>query len=295
MTELQQNMIPKGKADFFAQHQYTDYVIFQELLKIETVSSFRAVLEKLIESEYTDYQFWLSLSEKKRFSVPWHEIFFFKTLRRVCGLTFTAKFLERDEQKIIRAYQKFQDEVPEPLRSKVAEILAREQEHEQMLISQFREGKVEFLGSIILGLNDGIVELSGALVGFSITIADVRTIGFLGLITGVAAAFSMSSSAFLQARYDSARQPFRAATYTGISYLAVVALLVAPFFLLSEKQSVLAALAGIVFAIILFSSFYTSVVRERRFSSVAAEMIGLSIGVAVLIFALVQGTHILFR
>ncbi len=203
------------------------------------------------------------------------------------GLTFTAKFLEGDERKIIAAYQVFWQKVKEPLRSNVKEILEREREHEQMLISQFREDAVDFLGSIILGLNDGLVELSGVLVGFSLTIHDSRTIGFLGLITGVAAALSMSASAFLQARVNIARQPFRSAAYTGITYLIVVLLLVAPFFFLPAPLA-LVSLAAIVLVIILFTSFYSSVILERRFREVFQEMMVLSVGVAIIVFLFVQ-------
>jgi len=273
-------------AEFFAYHQYRDYVIFGELAKRETVPAFKAILEQLIEGEYQDYSYWLQYCGKKKFYVPQRDILFFLFLRCIFGLTFTAKFLERDEKEIIEEYQQFLQRTEEPFRSDVAKILEHEREHERMLISQIREGKVEFLGSIILGLNDGLIELSGALIGFAFALQENRLVGILGLITGVSAAFSMSASAYLQARYDQTRNPRTAAMYTGTTYLAVVALLVAPFLFVTEMAGTLLLFSVVITLLILVTSFYASVVQERRFGSVAREMALLSIGVTFLTFGL---------
>lgn len=271
-------------AEFFAYHQYRDYVIFTEMAKRERVAAFKSILEQLSESEYKDYSYWLQFSPRKKFYVPRRDVLFFLLLRRICGLTFTAKFLERDEKEIIEAYQRFVQTADEPLRSEAAQILEHEREHERMLISEIREGKVEFLGSIILGLNDGLVELTGALIGFTFALQQNRMVGILGLITGVSAAFSMSASAYLQARYDRTRDPRTAALYTGGTYLVVVGLLITPFFLSAEIAFALACLGAIIGMLIFTTSFYASVVFERRFIAVAREMGLLSVGVALLSF-----------
>ena len=287
-STLPTNAIPPASAEFFAYHQYKDYVIFSQLVKIESNRAFRKILTKLIEQEYTDFKFWLQFCEKKIFTVPFYEVFFFTLLRRIFGLTFTAKFLERDEGNIIGAYEILMNSLEEPLRSSVAEILEREREHEQILINQFKEGKVEFLGSIILGLNDGLVELGGALVGFTFTISHTRTVAVLGCITGIAAAFSMSASAYLQARYDRTKKPIVAAMYTGVTYLIVVCLLIAPFFIMETKTAALSVLGCIIALIIAVTSFYASVVFDRKFFAVAREMVLLSVGVAFLTFVLAR-------
>ncbi len=284
--------IPAASAEFFAHHQYKDYVIFSSLAKIESNEGFRSILQKLIQQEYRDYQFWIEFSQKKVFAVPFYEILFFKFLRHVFGLTFTAKFLERDEGTIIAAYEKLMNSLEDPSRSLVAEILEREREHEQILINQFKEGKVEFLGSIILGLNDGLVELSGALIGFSFTISQNSTVAVLGCITGIAAAFSMSASAYLQARYDRTKNPLVAATYTGVTYLIVVLLLIAPFFIMGTKSGALVVLGGIIVGIITVTSFYASVVFDRKFFEVAREMVFLSVGVASITFLLARALQV---
>ncbi|MBI2484424.1 VIT1/CCC1 transporter family protein [Candidatus Uhrbacteria bacterium] len=275
-------------AEFFAYHQYRDYVIFSELAKRETVPAFKSILEQLVVSEYKDYSYWLQFCSRKEFHVPRRDILFFLVLRRMFGLTFTAKFLERDEKEISEAYRRFMQTADEPLRTEVAKILEHEREHELMLIRGIREGKVQFLGSIILGLNDGLVELTGVLIGFSFALQQNRMVGILGLITGVSAAFSMSASAYLQARYDRNRDPATAALYTGSTYLVVVVLLVAPFFLVAHASLALICFAIVVAIIILITSFYASVMLERRFTAVVCEMAFLSIGVALLSFVLVS-------
>ena len=50
------------------------------------------------------------------------------------------------------------------------------------------------MGSVVLGLNDELVEFTGALAGFTLALSDHRLIALTGSITGIAAALSMASS-----------------------------------------------------------------------------------------------------
>lgn len=60
-----------------------------------------------------------------------------------------------------------------------------------------KEEKIGYVGSMVLGLNDALVELTGVLAGLTFTLQNTRLIGTAGLITGVAAALSMASSEYL--------------------------------------------------------------------------------------------------
>ncbi|MBM3232434.1 rubrerythrin family protein, partial [Candidatus Pacearchaeota archaeon] len=48
------------------------------------------------------------------------------------------------------------------------------------------EDKCNYNGAVVLGLNDALVELSGALVGLSFALMETKTIATVGLITGFA-------------------------------------------------------------------------------------------------------------
>lgn len=270
----------------FAYTEYRDYVAYRELAKIERNQDFKIILEELAEHEKGDYEFWRALSSKKEFSIHPAQVWVWKLMRRVLGLTFLAKFLESHEAKSIRHYEKYLKNVTDKeLREKIETIMEHAEEHERMLMSKIKEEKVEFIGSIILGLNDGLIELSGALVGFSFAFNNHLVVATTGIITGIAASLSMASSAYMQARHEeNGKSPKKAATYTGISYIIVVLLLVMPFIISAERTSSLAIMAGIILILITTISYYTSIIFERSFKRQFMEMFVFSIGVALISF-----------
>jgi VIT1/CCC1 family predicted Fe2+/Mn2+ transporter len=62
------------------------------------------------------------------------------------------------------------------------------------------EERLEYVGAMILGLNDALVELSGSLAGFTLALQDSKLVAMVGMITGIAAALSMAVPATWQAR-----------------------------------------------------------------------------------------------
>ena len=186
----------------FAYNEYRDYITYRELAKIEPIPEFKKILEELIQHELSDYNFWLQFSSKKKFSASPVEIFFLKLMRKILGLAFTAKFLEGGEKKAIQNYTDFLKTADEKVHAKIKEIIEHERYHERELINQVREEQVEFTGSIILGINDGLIELTGVLVGFSFALMNPMWVASAGFITGIAATLSMASSAYMQARHE---------------------------------------------------------------------------------------------
>ena len=62
------------------------------------------------------------------------------------------------------------------------------------------------------GLNDALVELTGALAGLTFAFKDSRTIALAGLITGISASFSMAASDYLSNKADDdGKNPTRSA------------------------------------------------------------------------------------
>ena len=81
-------------------------------------------------------------------------------ISRVLGLTFTIKLMEHKEQGAQVNYQEIAREIPE-----ASEIEADENAHEQKLIGMINEERLHYIGSVVLGLNDALVELTGTLAG----------------------------------------------------------------------------------------------------------------------------------
>lgn len=270
----------------FARNEYRDYVVYRELAKTEPVAEFKKILEKLVHHEWDDYQFWLKSSTVKTHRVSVVHIWALRLMRRLLGLTFTAKFLELHEKEAVRNYAALIAQADAALRPKLEEIVAHEMHHERELIGQIHEERVKFLGSVVLGINDGLIELTGALVGFAFALQQQVQVGVFGVVTGMAATLSMTASAYMQARHEEGRDPKKAALYTGGAYGVVVALLVAPFFLFPSVTLALAAMVVMIVALIAGFSFYSAVLFERDYQRQFREMLLFSLGVAVVAFLL---------
>ena len=75
-------------------------------------------------------------------------------------------------------------------KTQLAAIADDEERHETELIGLLKDERLDNMGSIALGLNDALVELTGALAGFTFAIGAPEKVAKLGLITGFAAAMS---------------------------------------------------------------------------------------------------------
>lgn len=148
-----------------------------------------------------------------------------------------------------------------------------------------KEEKLSYISSMVLGLNDALVELTGALAGFTLALNDNTMIGLAGFITGVAATLSMAASEYLAKKADATeKHPLKAATYTGMAYLVTVALLLAPYGVTSRPLLALSLCLVNATLIIIVFTFFVSVVRKQSFWKGFREMILISFSVALVSF-----------
>ena len=209
---------------------------------------------------------------------------------RLFGLTFALKLMEKGEGNAARLYHGVLEDHPV-----IARIAADEERHESELIGLLNDERLKNMGSIVLGLNDALVELTGALAGFTFALSDPVRIAKTGLITGLAAAMSMAASAFLSARADShanseaeedAGGAGKAALYTGIAYVLTVFLLIAPYFAFSNVTCALIAMLFLALGEIAFFNFYLSIARDTSFRRGFLEMAGISTTVALISYGI---------
>ena len=211
----------------------------------------------------------------------WLRVWAFYGIARVFGLTFGIKLMEKGEAKVQVAYAQVEAEVPGMRR-----IIDEEDRHERELIDMLDEDLLKYVGSIVLGLNDALVELTGALAGFTLALADRSLVAVAGTITGVAASLSMAASEYLSTKAEQGDEPLRSAVYTGIAYILTVLFLVAPYLVFTNLYVCLAvALANAILVILVFT-FYISVARDLSFRARFAEMALISLSVATVTFAL---------
>ena len=148
------------------------------------------------------------------------------------------------------------------------------------------EERLQYVGSMVLGLNDALVELTGSLAGFTFAMQNTKLIALSGLILGISATFSMASSEFLAAKSEGRDDALKSCTYTGVAYLITVVLLIAPYLIFGNAQYVLALACMLMIVILIIAGFtyYTSVAQDQPFKSRFLEMACISIGVAIISF-----------
>ncbi len=213
-------------------------------------------------------------------SPSWWKVRFFLFLAAILGVTFAIKLLERGEEEAEKNYGLIAPHVPE-----ANLILLEETEHESSLTALIDEEGLQYMSSMILGLNDALVELTGALAGFTFALDSGRIVALAGIITGVAAALSMSASEYLAQKTDDGdKKPLKAAFYTGAAYLFTVFVLVLPYILLASPFMALPVTILNGVAIIFFFTFYKSVVKDIPFRRNFLEMLFISLGVAGISF-----------
>lgn len=201
----------------------------------------------------------------------------------VFGFTFAVKLMEKGEAKAQISYEELAREAPEAL-----DIRADEEAHEQALLAMLDEERLSYVGSMVLGMNDAMVEMTGTLAGLTLAMQNTRLIALSGLITGIAATLSMASSEYLSSKSEGRPDAFKSATYTGIAYLVTVALLILPYLLFDEAHYLWAmgTMIVIVLLILVVFNYYISVAQDLPFKKRFGQMAGISLGVAALSFVI---------
>jgi VIT1/CCC1 family predicted Fe2+/Mn2+ transporter len=262
--------------------EITEYHIYLRLAAREKDPGNRQVLERIALDEKEHFDIWKKYTETE-VKPSMFRVHYYLFLATIFGLTFTVKLMERGEYLAQRNYRNIGKHLPEALK-----IMHEEKEHETELLRMLDEERLRYAGSIVLGLNDALVELTGALAGLTLALQNSSLIAATGLITGIAASLSMSASEYLSTRTeeDSDKHPVKAALYTGVAYVCTVALLIIPFLVLDNPFLSLGISLGFALLIILLFTFYLSVAKELSFTPRFLEMAGLSLTVAALSFGI---------
>ena len=262
------------------QNELTESVIYAEIAKFAKGENNKATLNRLSQEEKAHYEIWKNYTGIEMKPEAF-KVFKYKMLARILGFAFAVKLMENGEDHAQEEYARLASEVEESVT-----IRAQEEEHEAALLQMLDEERLQYVGSMVLGLNDALVELTGSLAGFTFAMQNTSLIALSGLIIGISATFSMASSEFLAARSEGRTDAFKSCTYTGIAYLLTVVALVTPYLLLGNEYYMvaLACMLGIVILIIAGFTYYTSVAMDQPFKSRFLEMAGISISVAVLSF-----------
>ncbi|PKL00925.1 MAG: rubrerythrin family protein [Tenericutes bacterium HGW-Tenericutes-1] len=260
--------------------ELTGYYVYKAIAKRMKNSENKSILERIAQQEKNHYDIWTSYLGELG-STYKIKVFIYKILNFLLGFTFTLKLMEMGEDKSKKFYESIGEYIDE-----AASIALEEDSHEIELIEMLDEERLNYVGSMVLGLNDALVELTGTLAGLTFALSDPLLISLSGLITGIAASLSMASSEYLSAKADNLPNAKKSAIYTGIAYIITVMLLVLPYLLIANKYISLSVMLGVVVLIILFFNYYISVAKSIPFKKRFWQMIFISFGVAIISFGI---------
>jgi len=267
------------------QEEINGYHTYKRLAKIVKDKDNSKVINRISAEELKHYDIWKKYTGKD-VEPNKGKINFFFWISRLFGLTFGIRLMELGEEKVQVVYKSLIDSVPE-----AAQVLADEEKHEDELLDMLDEEGLQYAGSVVLGLNDALVELTGALAGLTFAFQNTRLIALAGLITGISASFSMAASEYLSTKADQSEQsPMRSAIYTGVAYIFTVAMLVLPYLLTTNYYISLAWTLLHAIIIIAVFNYYISVAKGYNFKKRFFEMASISLGVAA--FSFLIGTFI---
>ena len=262
------------------QSELTESVIYEKIAKFAKGDENRQVLLRLAKEEKAHYEVWKQYTGIEMKPQKW-KVFKYEMMARILGFTFAVKLMENGEESSQKEYDMLAGEVEESVY-----IKQQEEEHEKALLDMLDEERLQYVGSMVLGMNDALVELTGSLAGFTFAMQNTRLIALSGLIMGISATFSMASSEFLAAKSEGRDDAFKSCSYTGIAYLITVALLIIPYLVFGNSQYLIALICMLVVVILIIAGFtyYISVAQGEKFKPRFLEMASISIGVAVISF-----------
>lgn len=263
----------------FQKNEITEYHIYKNLSE-RSKGKNKQILKHISNDELKHYHFWRKYTNKN-IKPNKFKLFFYLLLSRILGITFAIKLMENGEENAQKVYSVLTSKI-----KGVKNIIKEEQGHEKDLINLIHESKLDYIGSIVLGLNDALVELTGALAGFTLAFEKTLFIATAGLITGIAASMSMMASEYLSRKADERGNAFKASIYTGLAYIFTVILLVLPFFLLKNQYIALTLTLLIGLSVVGLFTFFISVVKGVSFKRRFLEMALISLGVAAISFGI---------
>ena len=277
MTNKNNDVFDKIKS--FQKAEITEYYIYQKIAKKEKNQDNKDILLSIAQDELKHYKMWEKVTNTSIKPSKW-KIFIYSILNFIFGYTFTLRVMERGEENAIKVYSELND-----YQDIINKITLEEEEHENKLLNLLDEERLNYVGSMVLGLNDALVELSGTLAGLTFAFANTSLISLSGLITGIAASLSMAASEYLSQRSEGeGEKAVKSSIYTGTAYIITVILLILPYLLIEHFMIALGATLSIGIAIIFFFNYYISIAKDLNFKARFSEMAIISLGVSAITF-----------
>ena len=262
-------------------NEITEYHIYRRLARAHKDPENSQILEQIAEDEKRHHDFWKEYTSEDA-DPDQLKVWKYYVISRLFGVTFGIKLMERGEEAAQGTYGDIAQTLPP-----AEQIASDEDVHEDQLIDMIEEERLQYIGAIVLGLNDALVELTGALSGMTFVLGETELIAATGLITGIAAALSMGGSSYLSFRSGHKEgSPLKGAAYTGGAYILTVIFLVLPYFLFQSIYLGLGLMLVNAIIIIALFNYYLSIAKDQPFWPQFLEMGAISMGISLLTFGI---------
>ncbi len=254
-------------------------LVLDELFDLTLYRAFRDIsgpelqptLDELILVETKHLAFWQDFFNIKVSTLDPARRFRLRLIILACklfGQTAVHLVLEAIEVYGVRKYLSLWEQYKDgPLGAAVRGILEDEFKHEDAIVSQLTERKINpaRVRNIFLGLNDGLVEILGAVNGFFAAFTTTSLVLIAGLTTAVAGSLSMAAGAYVavssenemrrtqqgkkrflgedKVPVEAKESSFTSALIVGVSYFAGAAVPILPV-VFGAKTALVSVIAG---------------------------------------------------
>lgn len=281
--KVEYNNLPKEIQIFLIKAQkneITEEMIYSKLSDLIKDVDNKKILKVIAKEEKRHHDIWKlytgAVVKPNKFRV-----LFFVMISKIFGLGFGIKLMERWEAYAQEAYEKLFDYIPEAV-----SIQKDEEKHEQSLIKMINDKWLSYIWSIVLWLNDALVELTWVLAGLTLGLQDPKLIAIVWLITGISASLSMGASEYLSTKAEWWDNALTSSIYTWVAYISTVILLILPFLLINNPFLAMPITMIVAIIIIALFNWYLSIVKDYNFRARFWEMVWISMWIAVFSFGI---------
>jgi VIT1/CCC1 family predicted Fe2+/Mn2+ transporter len=262
-------------------NELTEYYIYNKLSRSIKDTKNSTILKSISKDELRHHNAWKELTGSSVNPYKF-KIWFFYVIAKLFGLTFAIKLMEMGEGEAQINYGDIAKTVPS-----AKHIMQDENDHESELIAMIDEERLHYIGAIIRGMNEALVELTGVLSGLTLAFQESRLIVAAGLITGLAMSLSLGGTEYLATKSEETRQhPLKAALYTGFANLITVLFLIYPYIVFGNLYLSFGIMLLNAFIVIYIFNYYISVAKEVSFRRNFIEMALISLGIAAITFTI---------
>ncbi len=292
----------------FFKDELHDVMVYRALETREKKKDMKKLLGELAKTEEKHSLIWKGIIEEngekaqKPLFVNLY-VAYYIFIKLLFGTAFATKLLEKGEEKAIVSYSRALagSEISKPGKAKIKGILIDEKKHQKELMQKIEkyEGDLNYIKSIIFGLNDGLVELMAVVAGLAVVVTTGFVVAIAGFVVGISGTLSMAAGEYLSSKsrrlvtvavdkesYPRRTTPRKEAFFIGIFYFIGSLISILPFaFGLSGYYGILASVILVTIALLIVSTIVATI-SETSIKSRAAEMLAVSLCAAAITITL---------